>query len=772
MDLTVSDISRLKTGTPEEKRQLLEALLRTRAPASLDLAVEALGDDDWTVRRYAAGRLGELGAVALDRLGKALSTGNENQRYWAMRALVEVGRDAVPLLLKILEKGPKAMRLHAATALGEIGDPTAIPALTRALGDEVWQVRFNAYEGLVGFGEKALSALEAALSGENEDRAFWSAKALGKLGESSREVLLTALRQGNRRLRFVVAAALGETGDLRVVKVLLSNLRDKSWIVRKRSADALAEIGEAAIPLVVEDLAGDIGEHSRWLLQALCDMGDRGQLALAKFLAQRGEGTAWDLKDPLTEVGAGARAVYLKLVGLDDQDMRFFAATCLGELESGPKVDDALLRCLQDPCWSIRKVAADALARRGPAIMPRLEQAMDVGNEDQRYWVSVVYRKMGAAGVERLIEALGDSNTNVAYFAASALAEVPEERVLKPLIRALGAPSWPVRNAASTSLSLLCDISVKPLVQAIEDESEDVAFWVRKTLKRIGRRGLVDILRLLKKGGDEQRLFAAKALGVLRDPAATEALIEALKDGHEWVRLYACVALGEIADPRAVTHLLGSLADPTFRVHPRMIGVFEKFGDRVLPELVAMADGEAPGARANALMVLGALKVEEAFKRAWDAALDLEAPSEVRLAAIQALGRYDDRPAEAVRALGEVLGLEGSGVFRSRAILALGEIEDDASVPVLLKASATAEAREDTTRVGNILQGRGNKILPVLVECLGHKDVGIRKAAAETLEEFGGAALPYVRTAAQENDQNIRFWGQKLVKKLTAKSVT
>lgn len=770
MDVTVAEISRIKTGSPAEKRKLLDHLLRSGSPAALDLAIDALGDPDWTVRSFASERLAALGARVIERLGKVLSAGDENQRYWAVRALVGIGSDAVPLLLKILGRGPKAMRLHAATALGEIRDPVAIPYLVAALGDEVWQVRYNAYEGLLLYGEAALPPLEKALRGESEDRAYWAAKALGKLGEKSRDTLLDALKTGNRRLRFVVAAALGETGDLRVVKVLVNYTRDRSWIVRKRSSEALAEIGRVAIPLIVEELEGEEGPHTRWLLAALCKMGRSGQAALGRYLVKRGEAFAWNVKDELVELDGLAAPLFLELVKIEDQDLRFFATTCLGELTTDPKVDEALLACLEDPCWSIRKVAADALAQRGTAILPRLAQAMEVGNEDLRYWVTVVFRKMGAVGVDELIKALQDSNSSVAYFAATALAEVPEKRVIRPLIRALASRSWPVRNAASTSLSLLADLSIESLVNAIEDEHEDVSFWVDKTIKRIGRAALPDISRLLHKGTDEQRLHAAKAMGSLRDPAAVEALITALADGHEWVRLYAALALGEIGDRRSLEELVKVLADPSFRVHPRMIPAFEKFGDSVVPELLALADGDEEAGRANALFVLGARRTAAAFDRIVKATQDPEEAHEVRLSAVQALGHYQDR-VDAVEALGAVIDAQGSGPLRSKAILALGESELDEAVPVLLRAAATAENREDETRVGNILDGQGPRLIPTLIECLGNKDVGVRKSAADVLERMGAVALPYLRTAALEGDQNVRFWGQKLVKKLGEKKV-
>jgi HEAT repeat protein len=765
MDLTVAEISRIKTGTPEEKRVLITHFLGTRSPAGLQLALDALGDEDWTVRKFASEKLAALGAPAIEHLGKALRSGNENQRYWAVKSLVGIGREAVPLLLKILARGPKKMRLHAATALGEIRDPVALPYLVAALGDEVWQVRFNSFQGLLDFGEKALEDLTKGISSDNEDRAYWSAKALGKLGEKARGVLLHVLRSGSRRLRFVVAAALGETGDERVIRLLIQSTNDRSWIVRKRSADALGEIGTKAIPFLIEAFNEEEREQLPWLLRALCKVGEEGVRALEVLILQRGESFAWNIRDALVGLGKAAHPLFLSLSTTDDLDLRFFGVTCLGELPPGPGTDEALLERLRDRSWSIRKVAAEALAARGAAITELLSRALEYGNEDLRYWVTVVFRRMGSAGVDQLLEALQDSNSNVAYFAATALAEVGEERVVKPLIRAMGSSSWPVRNAASTSLSLLGDLAIEHLVNSTEDEHEDVAFWVGKTLKRIGRGALPEVVRLLKKGSDEQRYYAAKALGGLRDPQAVEPLIEALTDGHEWVRLYAAIALGEIGGERALSHLLGVLRDPTFRIHPRMVEVFERFGDRVVPDLLEMARKGDISARSNAVVLLGSMRVASAFSLVSEIAQDDGAPRDLRVAAIRALSGYRGR-SDVIAVLGVVATDEGEALLRTKAILALGEIDDDEAIPVLLKAMARSESREDQARALNLLAGQGPRIIPALIEALGHDEVGVRKASAEVLEKAGGAALPYLRTATLEKDQNVRFWAKKLLKRL------
>ena len=91
------------------------ALHQVRGGQLVAPLIEALRDDDWRVRAYAAWALG----VARDRRATAPLLPLLHDRVWRMRAM-------------------------AAFALAEIADPTAHDAMLDALGDPAWQVRIEA----------------------------------------------------------------------------------------------------------------------------------------------------------------------------------------------------------------------------------------------------------------------------------------------------------------------------------------------------------------------------------------------------------------------------------------------------------------------------------------------------------------------------------------------------------------------------------------------------------------------------------------------------
>ena len=81
----------------------------------------------------------------------------------ARKALVDMGESAVPYLVDVLSHQKGWSRWEAAKALGQIPGPAATEALVTALGDNNFDVRWLAAEGLIDRGHEALGLLMKAL---------------------------------------------------------------------------------------------------------------------------------------------------------------------------------------------------------------------------------------------------------------------------------------------------------------------------------------------------------------------------------------------------------------------------------------------------------------------------------------------------------------------------------------------------------------------------------------------------------------------------------
>ena len=107
----------------------------------------------------------------IDSLIKQLSDKDGQVREKARLALVGTGKEATVPLTKILTAKDQQTRWEAAKALGAIADPSAIPALIKALEDNIFDIRWLASEALIAIGHDSIAPLLEALS-ESSDELF------------------------------------------------------------------------------------------------------------------------------------------------------------------------------------------------------------------------------------------------------------------------------------------------------------------------------------------------------------------------------------------------------------------------------------------------------------------------------------------------------------------------------------------------------------------------------------------------------------------------
>jgi len=112
--------------------------------------IDELVDEDWDIRRSAAGALGKLGDTsALEPLAGALRDEDWSVRREAAEALSKLDdMRAVEPLIETLGDEVEIVRRGAAWALGLLGDARAIGPLTKALTDRDMRVRDAADEAL------------------------------------------------------------------------------------------------------------------------------------------------------------------------------------------------------------------------------------------------------------------------------------------------------------------------------------------------------------------------------------------------------------------------------------------------------------------------------------------------------------------------------------------------------------------------------------------------------------------------------------------------
>lgn len=159
---------------------------------------------------------------------------------------------------------------------------------------------------LAGYGPAVLHALQELLSAnagsspEERDARWWGVRALAEItGPQVVPLLIYYLGDEDPGLRQCAALGLRKQPDPQAVQALVSALEDKDHLVASLAADALAAIGAASVPALLEVLhdgspgarveaaraLANIGDHRS--IQALFDALDDGS-ALVQHWANEG----------------------------------------------------------------------------------------------------------------------------------------------------------------------------------------------------------------------------------------------------------------------------------------------------------------------------------------------------------------------------------------------------------------------------------------------------------------------------------------------------
>jgi hypothetical protein len=234
-------------------------------------------------------------------------------RRWAVRvhAASQLGYmsddDAVPALIKALDDEMLDVRLAAAHALMQLGAVQAVQPILRSLAlPAVWPLQRCA-EILYGMGGEVIEPLLGFLSGhgrQDQDPAVVVAvRVLGMLRAGRAVPLIIGLiHSPDVELRLSSAKALGQIGDPQAIPALCEALGDPAWEVRSTAAQALGHLGSQAAILPLEQRLSDPAWWARCnAAESLYRLGPPGQDALKRIMAGHPDAFARDISRQILE---------------------------------------------------------------------------------------------------------------------------------------------------------------------------------------------------------------------------------------------------------------------------------------------------------------------------------------------------------------------------------------------------------------------------------------------------------------------------------------
>jgi uncharacterized protein (TIGR02996 family) len=488
-----------------------------------------------------------MGPGLQDPIPKLIATLKSRRGVMKVRAVAAaIGAPFVGPLVELLEHEHPVVRLQAVQCLRRIGPPAAgaVPALMEALKDANFDVRTQAGNAIkdidggknresdAGAVGEAIRGLAAQLDDPDPEKRRAAVEGLASL--KAREVLAPlcrALADADATVRAAAAvrlAGLVTVATTEAVGPLVAALSDPSPHVRYQAINALGTIGPPA-GVAVDDLIGVLRGDNAWLAQAAASA--LGNIAAddPAVLEALHEATR-HADETVAVLAAIAMEKWSRLPPESADEL----LALLRRLAEGPGNHHAVLVTLgrlEQPTGEVIEVLRDVIGRRGPgwggavralyhlgpaaaAAIPELTDVVRRPAQFADHTPAQALARMGQAGVDRLVELLGDENEQVRNVALAGIREARDAAALAvPRLREMlqGAQSWWQRRQA---------------------------LWTVRVLGPVAAAAIPDIIPLLPEGDwgyDTDAVEALRAIG----PALTAhgpRMVGLLRDSsHPWV---------------------------------------------------------------------------------------------------------------------------------------------------------------------------------------------------------------------------------------------
>jgi len=592
----------------EVRQHVAYALGAIRDQSATDALIGALRDPDPVVRGYAATALGEIGDPRARQALLAALRAEDASVVNMATSLSSLGSGEVVEILvgKLRDPNPNN-RLYALYALGKISDPKEVRPLVEVLDSE--EIGWLAAGALVNIGEPALQPLLEALFSESRGVRLYATYALGEIRDP-RAVrgVLRMLQDPEPLVQDTAAEALVTIGDRSVIPPVSHLLTSPRPRVRQRALDVLGRLGDDSLTATISSMINDPDrEVVKSAITALGNIQAPPSCALAtRLLALPGEDLQDSLRVAFLNMGGPSvpcltgvlgtasgepltRAIYLlgKLKAVEavapiiqrlhdpDPAVRRFAAIALTEI-GDPRAEEQLVALLRDKDPALRTYAAVGLMGIGGRMSIRLLLASL--NDPETQWLAVrILDRIGSRDIDSLIAALRDERTS--WYAEQALTRL-DGAALPQLEEHLRRDDAAIREGVARVMGEVKDRrAVAPLLEAIQSPGDAGATSAAALIQIADPASVEPLIELLGSQSEQVRLYAAYALGGLRDRRAVPALTRALSDPSSSVRGIAAHALGQIGARAATEALVAALEDPSAHVRSTVAYALARIGD-------------------------------------------------------------------------------------------------------------------------------------------------------------------------------------------------
>lgn len=415
----MGDVSRdlleehLFSASPRVRRAVARVMGELNEAEFVPALLRAIDDPEKEVRAAVTQSLGEIGDLrAVELLVARLGDSDKGVCQRAVEALSKIGLEAVPSLIDALEHNKsRILRKNILVSLGKLKDPRAIVPAMNNLGNSYFVVRRAAAEALVEIGQDVTDQLAEILS-----------QPKFPVQPLIEELLATS----NLRVRLRLIRALGELKDSRAVPALKSLLDLPESPVVETVQDALEKIacaawarvdalsvlgeigGNRAVKMAIEALNDPNQDVRKAAILVLGKLRDRGAInSLLGILSSQPEELRRGSTRVLGIIGGGsprvATAINELLASDRSLEVRAEAARALGRLLNVSSIP-ILIEALNDPYWTVREHAENALNNFGQKAVKALVEALGSEHDFVRVRSARILGNIGGSAAIRALE--------------------------------------------------------------------------------------------------------------------------------------------------------------------------------------------------------------------------------------------------------------------------------------------------------------------------------------------------------------------------------
>lgn len=251
---------------------LITALARINDTSSVAFLIEALGNENWIVKKEASAALIAFGRNIIPQLQSAFSNEKIEIRTWISKIIGQIlGKDAYSFFKNMLASERKEMRYYAICALSESDDPQAAAAIAAKVADPSWLIRIQAADILEKMGESALEYLKKNIVEGSSDDRFHSIKIIQKImKDKAFTTVRDFLNLDDTETKIMLLSALAEQDDETVFNLLCDSLTEPNYLVQRHAANLLIHYGNTVAPKIAAAFTRTQNGTTRyWFIDAL-----------------------------------------------------------------------------------------------------------------------------------------------------------------------------------------------------------------------------------------------------------------------------------------------------------------------------------------------------------------------------------------------------------------------------------------------------------------------------------------------------------------------